>query len=483
MKKIRLEFGPWEPDAALLGGAHAPDVCNVVPAARGWMPLEGPSPLSAAPLAGRPLGGMGHRHGEELLTWAATSTGIYALEAGQWAVKHEGANAVPGRQFAVYGSAVYALFGSQLLKAAFKGATTEEFKEVGQAPSGETLAVVRDHLVIGRLVGALEAIRWSGIDRPDEWPEVGSDEAQFVQSDMQVFPEGGRVQAVTGAVACADGLVFLEGAVQRMAYVGTPYIFQFDALDRHHGLLAPLSAVTAGGRCHYLGTDGWKVTDGAAVRGIGAERVDRWFFETCAPSRFHEVRGAYDARRRIVVWTFPTQAAPEGAHDTMLIYSPALDRWSRAALTSTALFADSARGMDLEGLDVFGPLDGPQMPLPDAPSLRHGMPGITLFDASNRAARLSGLVLPASLDTAEHGGDRMMLHGLCPLVDDGAVFAMPLYRGRRMDARRAGPCTAAGRDGVCPQHVSAVWMAARVQMPEGGSWSRAWGVEALVEKE
>ena len=60
---------------------------------------------------------------------------------------------------------------------------------------------------------------------------------------------------------------------------------------------------------------------------------------------------------------------------------------------------------------------------------------------------------------------------------------MPLFRSRQMDERRFGTFTAQQRDGVCFQHVSTVYLAARVKIPAGVSWTHAVGVEALVEKE
>jgi hypothetical protein len=39
------------------------------------------------------------------------------------------------------------------------------------------------------------------------------------------------------------------------------------------------------------------------------------------------------------------------------------------------------------------------------------------------------------------------------------------------------------RDGVCYQHLSTVYLAARVRVPAGQNWKAAVGVEALVELE
>lgn len=481
--KVRLEFGPWEPDAALLDGAQVPQARNVVPARRGYRPLNGLADLQFGPLPERVRAAFSRRDGEDLLTFAATEGGIFALEAGAWEQKFRGDAVSEGRVFVSYGASVYALFGRTLLKAGIEGGVSGEFSAVSGAPGAEVLGVVRDFLVLGRLSDHPGGIQWSGLDRPDQWPAIGTDEAQFVQSDRQIFPVGGRVQSIVGGVGGVDGLIFLEDGIQRMTYVGAPYIFQFDPVDRERGLLAPASAVVAGAQCFYLSEDGWRATDGASVRHVGAERVDQWFFEQCDSSRMSEVRGVHDMKNHLILWSFPTPTAPSGVHDGLLVYSYALDRWSFGELRVETLFTDCTRGVSLEDLDRFGPLSGLPFASLDSGSLRPGRLGVFAVDEGHRLASLSGPALEAVIDTAEQGGQRVMCHGFRPLVDGAAAEAMPLFRARQMDERRGGVYSAPQRDGFCPQHLSTVYLAARVRIPGGSSWRSALGVEALVEPE
>ena len=48
--RVKLDFGAWEPDAALLDGGHAPEARNVIPARRGYRPMHGLAPAQFAPL-------------------------------------------------------------------------------------------------------------------------------------------------------------------------------------------------------------------------------------------------------------------------------------------------------------------------------------------------------------------------------------------------------------------------------------------------
>ena len=73
--------------------------------------MHGLAPQRYAPLPGAALAAFSCREGEALTTLAATEQGIYALENGQWALRHSGAAVSARRAFADYGDAVYALFG------------------------------------------------------------------------------------------------------------------------------------------------------------------------------------------------------------------------------------------------------------------------------------------------------------------------------------------------------------------------------------
>lgn len=483
MSKVAFEFGSWEPDAALLNGQQAPEARNCVPAKRGYRPMQSLSPMLFDALPEQARAGFSKKDGETLLTYAATKGGIYALENSEWQQKYSGTAVSEGRYLIDYGMSVYALFGRELVKADVSGGVTSDFSVVASAPGAEVLGVVKDFLVLGRLTEYGNGIHWSAIDNPTSWPAIGTDEAQYVQSDRQIFPVGGRVQAIVGGIGGVDGLVFLEDGIQRMTYVGTPYIFQFDPVDRDRGLLAPKSPVVAGALCYYLSEDGWRVTDGATVKGIGLERIDQWFFNSCDQARVGETLGVHDAQNRLARWTFPSPTAPVGVHDRVLIYNYAVDKWSYATLNTETLFTDYTRGISLEELDRFGTISTLPFSSLDVGSLKPGRLGVFAVTDEHKLANISGPSLEAVIDTAEQGGDRMMLHGFRPLVDSGAAEAMPLYRSRQQDARKGGKYSKQMRDGVCYQHLSSVYLAARVRIPAGESWKAAVGVEALVEME
>lgn len=490
LKRFTLEFGAWEPDAALLEGKQAPEAKNIIPARRGYVPMKGLAPMPPAALPGAVTAACSLRlFNDSLHFFACTADSIFHLENGAWneaasGSEGDGSNA----EILVFGENVYALFGGALCKAAESGGSVS-FSEVSDAAGGETMGILRDFLVLGRTADGPNCIRWSAINAPESWPTPGTDAAQAVQADMQAFPEGGRVQAIVGGIAgsaggAGDGLIFLEQAIMRASYVGAPLVFQFDSVDRQHGCAAPRSPVVIGTSCVFLADDGWRITDGSGSKSLGAERIDAWFFRECASSRKHEVRGAHDTRQRLAFWSFASERAPAGLHDRLLMYNYILDQWTYAEVDTECLFPAWQPGFTLEELDQFGSLDALPFASLDDPALRPGSLSLMAFNGSHKLCAFNGPELPAVLETGEFGGQRMMLHGLRPLVDSAEALALPLYRTRQMDAeRKAGQETRQNREGICHQHISASYFAALVNIPGNVNWSHAVGVEALYEEE
>ena len=530
MQSKSVTFGPWEPDKAVLnqGGlfssAQTVQAKNCIPASTGFVSIEKPA-LAEDALPGRAYAGWGKRQTDGTLSSViGAADGIYSRESTGWESKYSVASVDTNRQFQEWGDDLYALYGKTLLKSTYS-ATYGAFSAVSGAPSASCMGVIKDFLVLGNVteeeggvsVSYPNAIHWCAIDDPTSWPTVGSNTAQYKLSDRQLFPVGGKVQAIVGGVGGADGLIFLERGVQRATFVGTPYIFQFDPVDRSCGTTAPLSPVVCGTACAYLSDDGWKLTDGASVKSIGLERIDRWFFNEIASDRKHEVRGIFDRVHGVALWIFPSTQCPTSHFDRALFYNAQLDRWSYAVIECETVWNDHARGMTLEDLDALDPDKSPVYTLDelddlgdldhlpyetldeiraqygnidalpfnslDDLSLRAGGNTLNLVDTAHRPGVFSGEAMEAEIDTAEFGGQRMLIHGIRPLVDRGDALALPVYRDRQSLPFRYGEFHRQSRDGVCYCHRSAGYCLARVKIPEGEGWKNAVGCEILYELE
>lgn len=480
-----IPFAPWEPDKALFGGSHAPEAFGVIPSASGYVPL--PS-LLAEPglpvLPGTFRGGISfHDTAGNPLTVAGTDNALYLLSDQNWRLLKSGCTCGSGGwDFARYGNTLIAVNGVDTPLYATVGlASLADFSPIEGAPVGNSVEVVREFVMIGGV--ETTKVRWSAIGNPLDWPTPGSNDAQYKQADEQDFPDTGSAVAVAGALTGTDVVIFTERAIHLGRYSGTPYIFQFDILDKGRGTIAPRSVITGNNAVYFLSEEGFFATNGASVGNIGFERVNNWFRATADDIRRHETRGAADPVTGVIYWSFAGRHAPEGVHDQILIYHPQLDRWSCAQTATLGILPGLSRGRTLEQLDPLGPLDSLPYSL-DSRAWKGGVPGLAAFTPENYLAWFSGPPSDAFIDTAESGGKRMLIHGARPLVDGAQARASILCRDFLSQPPTAHDCAPVSpRDGIAYTHISTRYARARIHIPQGQNWLFALGCELAAEPE
>ncbi len=481
-----VPFAAWEPDKAALGGQHSPEASGVIPSASGYTPLPSlqPEPGLAA-LPGPYRGAVSVLDmADNPCTVVGTDTSLYWLNSQGWT--NIGGPYYGGTNqwdFARYGSTLIAVNGVDKPQyATINQGSISNFQPIANAPIGTSVEVVKEFVMIGGVNRT--KIQWSAIGSPLEWPVPGSNDAQYKQADEQDFPDTGAAVAVAGALTGIDVLVFTERAVHRGRYVGSPYIFQFDIVDKGRGAIAPRSVVTGSNAIYYLTENGFFATDGSSVKNIGFERINSWFRTAADDGRRFEVQGAADPVTGIIYWTFASDDAPKGNHDYILIYHPMLDQWSYAqGIATTGIFGGLSRSKTLEDLNAISGLEDLPYSL-DSRVWKGGIPSLSGFTLQNRLAWFSGSPVTATIDTAESGGKRIMVHGIRPLVDGGKAETSVLYRDFIHQKEVEIPCSpVSARDGIAYTHISTRYIRARVTIPAGSSWNFALGCEVLAEEE
>ena len=105
---------------------------------------------------------------------------------------------------------------TQKIQAWTIGVSTAFADVAAAAPIAKDIAVVRDFVFAGNLLGGTnpDKVQWSDINDETDWTSGATS-----QSDFQIIPDGGNVQAITGG---EFGVVLLEKSVVRCSYVGSP---------------------------------------------------------------------------------------------------------------------------------------------------------------------------------------------------------------------------------------------------------------------
>lgn len=210
------------------------------------------------------------------------------------------------------------------------------------APIAKHITTVRDFVVCANIGAGTNPSRvnWSDINDPTDWTSGGAS-----QSDFQEIPDGGDITGITGG---EFGIVFLEKAIVRMTYIGSPLFFQFDTVSKNIGCIEGGSIAQYGGLTYFLSDDGFYSTNGQTVEGIGAEKVDRYFYNNANIGDIDTISTAVDPERNLVIWNYTTTSGPRA----LLIYNFQTKKWCQADTDVDYLSTLATSGTTLEGIDT-----------------------------------------------------------------------------------------------------------------------------------
>jgi hypothetical protein len=325
-----IPFGEWLPDQPTLTPS-ARVAKNVIPVEQGYKSL--PSVAAATDALGADILSIfaAADQVQNASVFVGTAAGLYKLNGIGWTDLTNGGGAyTTGSEerwrFVLWGQYVLATNYSDDVQVHPIGTATDFADLAGTPPRARHIAVVRDFVVLANLEDGVDGavpyrVRWSGLGDHETWTASAA-----TQSDFQDLLEGGAIQALTGGEV---GTVFMDNAIWRMTYVGSPAIFQFDCVERGRGTYAPDSVVALGGQAFYLGLDGFYLFNGQQSVPIGAEKVDRYFFRQVRMQYLHKVQAAIDPFSGIVMWMWPGPGSG-GELNRALIFNWRTGRWSEA---------------------------------------------------------------------------------------------------------------------------------------------------------
>lgn len=343
MAKTRIIFGEWTPDQPGIAGSVT-EAVNCYPVANGYAALNSIEPYpNADTTAGESLqiAFAGKFAGQNTL-FAASSSKIFKFDSGTNTyvdISKSGGYSATSWDVTQFGPKMILANGTNKLQS-YSLAGSSVFADLSaDAPTAKYVTVVRDFVVAANVAGAESTVYWSDINNEVNWTPASSS-----QSDFQVLPDGGDV---TGLAGGEYGLVFLERAIYRMTYAGSPFFFQFDAISRAIGCISNGSIAQLADKTYFLADDGFYVCNGQTVSPIGAEKVNRWFFSNAAPDLIQaQMSATIDPIRSLIIWVVPTNSG-----NKLLIYNAQVDKWSYSEENVESLAYLVTSSSTLESLD------------------------------------------------------------------------------------------------------------------------------------
>lgn len=470
MAITRVTFGEWLPDQPGVIGALT-TARNCYPKAVGYGPFpqevdysdDAPQALTAAAAA---------KDTNSITSiYAAGTTRLFKLDTSDFSWDDISATTYSGTsgwKFTQFGNSLIAANESNTMQFidVMSGTT---FADIAvDAPKAKFVTVVRDFVVSGYQTANKSRIQWSGINNEKTWTTSAT-----TQADFQDVPDGGFVQGVTGG---EFGLVLLERSIVRMSYVGTPLIFQFDNIARNRGCFEPNSVIQWQGITYFLGDDGFYACDGQNLKNIGAEKVNRYFFNSLKESDLGSMSAAIDPINNLVVWGYPSV-------DTdyrVLIYHIATGKWSYSDSSATRVAPVSTPSITLEGLDAFSAsIDALGVSLDS----RNWLGGklLLLGLKGSKLITFTGAAKTATIETSdiESPANQSMVTMIKPIVDNGTGSASVASRLQLNQTVSFPSVTAANSENRIGTRSYGRYH--RVKLQPSGDWTTAIGMDVDIQ--
>jgi hypothetical protein len=367
-------------------------------------------------------------------------------------------------KFVQFGDVLLATNNSQKIQSFTLNSGTAFADVAASAPIAEYITVVRDFVVAANIASYPNRVQWSDINDETDWTSGPTS-----QSDYQDIPDGGDIQGITGG---EFGLVLLEKAIVRMSYIGSPLFFQFDTISREIGCYEPGSVCQYGNMTFFLSDDGFYMCDGQRVTPIGAEKVDRWFWDDLEPA-YANFSSAVDPIKKVVIWCYQNTT---GGY-SLLIYNWQLNRWSYGTTAATYIASAATASTTLEGLDAFSAsIDALTVSLDS----RQWLGGKLVFAGISgaRIVTFEGQPMSAFIETGDLSATASLITLARPQIDNGSATVSVASREMLDDTITYSTAVAASDENRVSLRSSGKYH--RIKVVPTGNWTTMAGVDVNI---
>ena len=288
----RIPLPEYKPDQSQNSGVLL-KAQNVFPAMDGYRSVGAIETLSdalAAPFQG---GASAIANNGNAYLLAGTESELFRLNADfSWTSLLDSLTAPKRWRFAQFKEYTVAVNGGDTLQVDLGTSTASV---IADAPTGTSVAVVGDFVVIGQADGNINRVQWSAFDDHTGWtPAVN-------QSGFQPMNTGGSVMGTCGG---EYGIILQRERLVRMTRTGdSDAPFQFDEVSSNFGCAAGATIAQAGRSIFFRSDRGFMaLDDGQALRPIGSEKVDRTFDRLVSRDQLENIYTAVDPQNKLVMW-------------------------------------------------------------------------------------------------------------------------------------------------------------------------------------
>lgn len=471
MPTQRITFGEWMPDQPSISGALTV-AKNVVSSAIGYAPI--PSAVAFSGSATENLLSLYAAKNPDSTTQLFTAgyTKVYTCDGvGALTQVNTGYTASERPRFTQFGKRVIFANNAEKLQSWTLGSSTSFANLSADAPIAKYVTVVRDFVVAANTYESAAQqqyrVRWCDINNETDWTSTSTN-----QADYQDIPDGGQIVGIRGG---EFGLIFLERAIHRMTYVGTPFIFQFDNISRNKGCMVAGSIAQYQGTTFFLSDDGFYMCDGQNVIPIGAEKIDKFFLNDASESDYVSMSAAVDPIRKLVLWNYASTSGDR----KLLVFNFSTKKWTYGDAGTDYIAEASSASVTLEQLDsISSSIDALTTTLDSR--LYVGGKYFLGGTFGNKIMTYTGTSLSADIQTGDIdlGANSVVLLAR-PQIDGGSADVSVASRTLLSQTVTFGTAVSADSENRCSLRSAGRYHRIRVQ-PTGVNWTNAVAVDVDV---
>lgn len=351
MPRTYVEFGEWLPDIQDFSKPGLRRCFGVFPKSSSYQPFNKLATFSTNTLLQRCQGAIVATDlNSTSYNFAGDSSALYRMVSTTFVdvTRATGAYKTPATatwEFAQFGDNLYAV-NSNPFGPAFPTSNGDKLQVMSLSTStvfanlspdpgiaAATITTIRDFVVVGNVQHLTSSsgtyaqrVRWCAVNNPFSWTPSASTMADY----QDLAGPGGPIMKIIGG---EYGVVFQRNAIQRMDFVGTPLIFQFNVMQNNLGTIAKNSVVSYQNMAFFLSDDGFYAFDGTQVIPIGRGKVDDSFWKgnladiQVNKTLLHRINAEIDPENKLVLWSYPNTSSSDNPN-VILVYSWAYNRWS-----------------------------------------------------------------------------------------------------------------------------------------------------------
>ncbi len=474
-----IEFGEWLPDQPDYLNKGVTTALNCYPSATGYRSVKAFQAVSGA--ATNTIAGVfaAKENSGNVKLFAGDDAKLYVFGGSGNALVN--ASKAGNYNIGASGRWRFTQFGDKVLVA---GTTAEDVQKwqlgtdtsfsdlSASCPKCDFITVVRDQVWTASVdTGSGKIpfrVQWSGINDETSWT-VGTD-----QSDFQDIPDAG---AITGLAGGQTAVILMERAIAVASYVGSPLIYQIDRVETARGCAYSGSVAQIGRMVFYLSEDGFYAFDGTKSQPIGAEKVNRFFFDDMDAAYSSKMSAAVDPTQQVVAWSYVSNSSADASPDRMIVFNYAVNRWSLVEVGADIIAPFFTSGQTLDSLNtVYTNIDSVGS-LIDSHLFKGG--SFVFGGAYNKMLHaFTGAPLAATFETAELSVARdkhALVTRTVPHFTGGSVSMKIGVRDRHDDPVVFDAGSALTNEGFCEHRVQGRFH--RAQMTINGNWQNAQGVD------